>query len=206
MPAAADLRDRRFGRLVAKSVEAVPKKGRVWTCACDCGGTTRSNAKRLLGGITRSCGCLKRELLAGRVQSLNAKHRHEPRRCEVCRGLFTSDTRRQIYCSAACMKKACFSRPRSRKSCEGCGIVISEARARRRFCSAACRNKQYARRRKASPSRACALCGEVFAHGGTRAAFCSERCRGIARARRQAAREKAGANLQFANARLKLGE
>jgi len=62
MPAALDLRGKRFGRLVAVArVGTTPNRRAIWHCECDCGGFTRVSAKNLAGGYTRSCGCLYRE-------------------------------------------------------------------------------------------------------------------------------------------------
>lgn len=60
---AIDLTERRFGRLVAKSV--VDRNGmRCWLCVCDCGGTKTLRTARLTGGRpTLSCGCLQREMI-----------------------------------------------------------------------------------------------------------------------------------------------
>lgn len=53
----------RFGRLVLVS-SVSGKRGARWTCDCDCGQHTVVDAYRLATGETKSCGCLKRELLA----------------------------------------------------------------------------------------------------------------------------------------------
>lgn len=57
----------RFGRLVVDSVgkPADPRGGgRFWICRCDCGGTVEVSRSKLLGGSTKSCGCLAREVSA----------------------------------------------------------------------------------------------------------------------------------------------
>lgn len=57
-----DLTGLRFGRLVAISRVGVTKNGNVrWLCQCDCGNTNVVNAYSLRKGLTRSCGCLRRE-------------------------------------------------------------------------------------------------------------------------------------------------
>ena len=60
----------RFGRLV------VVKKGRLtkyklqrWECVCDCGGTSTPTTRSLRAG-TQSCGCLNKQILAGRSRRL----------------------------------------------------------------------------------------------------------------------------------------
>lgn len=65
-----DIAGCRFGRLVAK--ERVGKK---WLCACDCGNeklVLPSNIKR---GLTKSCGCLNKELAPLRAKRTHLKCR-----------------------------------------------------------------------------------------------------------------------------------
>lgn len=55
---ALDLRDRRFGRLVA--IEPTEKRSRsrvVWRCKCDCGKEKMVAAYDLTSGVRLSCGC-----------------------------------------------------------------------------------------------------------------------------------------------------
>jgi hypothetical protein len=76
-----DLTGRRFGRLVA--IERVPPPARVqgqpnahrrvfWRLACDCGAAKVGCHYDLLGGGTRSCGCLQRETRSANAAALNA--------------------------------------------------------------------------------------------------------------------------------------
>jgi hypothetical protein len=57
-----DLTGQRFGRLLAK--EPVGRRGnsKTWLCQCDCGNMTEVPSNYLRRGITRSCGCLRREV------------------------------------------------------------------------------------------------------------------------------------------------
>lgn len=57
-----DLKDQRFGRLVAKQrcLEKKTKDAR-WECVCDCGNTIVVYALSLKSGNTKSCGCLRKE-------------------------------------------------------------------------------------------------------------------------------------------------
>lgn len=51
---------KRFGKLtVIKEVDAVPHKGRMYLCKCDCGGTAILRRSRLLAGRVKSCGCMR---------------------------------------------------------------------------------------------------------------------------------------------------
>src|SRR3954447_25120192 len=62
-----DLTGQKFGRLTVQAY-AGTLKGRLalWQCACDCGGTAVARAGSLQSGLTRSCGCLRRERTAAR--------------------------------------------------------------------------------------------------------------------------------------------
>lgn len=60
-----DLTGQRFGRLVVLSVvdsEAGANIPTKWLCQCDCGNLTQVQGCNLKGEVTKSCGCLKREL------------------------------------------------------------------------------------------------------------------------------------------------
>lgn len=66
-----DLTHQRFGRLVVeKRADTVARNGNVcWLCLCDCGQRVVVEGYALRKGITRSCGCLRRE-----VSRHNAQH------------------------------------------------------------------------------------------------------------------------------------
>lgn len=51
-----------FGKLTVISIQENRKKGDVvrWNCSCECGGSKIVPASRLVGGITKSCGCIKK--------------------------------------------------------------------------------------------------------------------------------------------------
>lgn len=55
----------RFGRLlVLEMLEARTARGRsLWRCQCDCGNIVDVQSDQLLGHTTKSCGCLKAEIL-----------------------------------------------------------------------------------------------------------------------------------------------
>lgn len=56
----------KFGRLTAIEPDAEPETGtKKWKCSCDCGNTCIVNYWNLVGGHTRSCGCLKKPDLTG---------------------------------------------------------------------------------------------------------------------------------------------
>jgi len=60
-----DLTGQRFGRLTVLSFVGLDRRGkRLWSSRCDCGGSAVSRAGALRRGVSRSCGCLRREALA----------------------------------------------------------------------------------------------------------------------------------------------
>jgi len=71
-----DLTGQRFGRLVVIKLFSTGSHGKHarWECLCDCGmkTTVRSNSLRLAD--TKSCGCLRAEILAKPKPSLNKTH------------------------------------------------------------------------------------------------------------------------------------
>lgn len=71
MPALIDRAGQRYGRLVA--ISKMSKNGLVfWRCRCDCGTEIEARACHLASGASRSCGCLRDELIA----KLTFKHGH----------------------------------------------------------------------------------------------------------------------------------
>lgn len=59
-----DLTHQKFGRLTVKYECGRNKYGQVlWYCECDCGGNTIVMTSYLTSGDTKSCGCLKKEVL-----------------------------------------------------------------------------------------------------------------------------------------------
>lgn len=80
-----DLTGKRFGRLIVISRGANSKHGQTqWLCLCDCGSTKIIQGSSLNSGLTRSCGCLSKEIknLTGQrfgrlvVVSLAERNRH----------------------------------------------------------------------------------------------------------------------------------
>lgn len=58
-----DLTGQRFGRLVVMERAGSSIEGRAtWLCVCDCGGTIVTRGYSLTGSMTKSCGCLQREM------------------------------------------------------------------------------------------------------------------------------------------------
>lgn len=62
-----DIVGQRFGRLVALDKESHRVGRRVyWWCRCDCGEIVAVDRSNLLDGSTRSCGCLRSDVLRAR--------------------------------------------------------------------------------------------------------------------------------------------
>jgi len=58
----------RYGRLIILSEEEKIKKARIFRCLCDCGKETTVRLNSLRQGRTRSCGCLRSELIKERME------------------------------------------------------------------------------------------------------------------------------------------
>jgi hypothetical protein len=62
---AEDIVGKRFGRLTVEARLPMNRHGAiVWMCRCDCGGSTKADRQALRSGNTKSCGCLKREIIS----------------------------------------------------------------------------------------------------------------------------------------------
>lgn len=58
-----DLTGMKFGRLtVLSSAQFQASKKKMWNCKCECGNYVTVRGTSLIGGITKSCGCLQKEL------------------------------------------------------------------------------------------------------------------------------------------------
>jgi hypothetical protein len=60
-----DLTGQTFGRLTVLSRVPSTKHGSHWLCQCECGSTIVAKLAKLRGGRTKSCGCLKTDVLRG---------------------------------------------------------------------------------------------------------------------------------------------
>jgi hypothetical protein len=75
MDLAAELVGNKFGRLLVVGYSHVgPDKRHYYECICECGAEIAANGWRVRRGVTRSCGCLKRELATERNKALHTKH------------------------------------------------------------------------------------------------------------------------------------
>jgi hypothetical protein len=76
MSARLDLVGKRFGRLQVVAFARVQKKHAYWLCKCDCGTERIVAGSSLVRRITRSCGCLVREISAALMRRITGKPRH----------------------------------------------------------------------------------------------------------------------------------
>ena len=70
---AVDIMGQTFHYLTAIKPVGSSKSGVVWECRCKCGKTTKTTAKNLRSGNTKSCGCLNSERVIARNKA-NATH------------------------------------------------------------------------------------------------------------------------------------
>ena len=65
-----DFTGKRFGRLLVVGFDGVRSRAHLyWKCLCDCGTQKSIQGDHLIAGRSRSCGCLRRELLLGRLKA-----------------------------------------------------------------------------------------------------------------------------------------
>src|SRR4051812_28111249 len=72
MPAFIDLKGQKFGRwtVICKAGPS-PRNQIRWLCECECGEHRIVGGESLRGGSSKSCGCLKDELLSKRSSGAN---------------------------------------------------------------------------------------------------------------------------------------
>lgn len=61
-----DITGQRYGRLVAISRQYLLGHREYWLCQCDCGNRVVVAKSDMRSGVTRSCGCFKKEKLIER--------------------------------------------------------------------------------------------------------------------------------------------
>lgn len=105
MSAPINLAGRSFGRLRAVSLhpERTGDGRRQWSCECECGGKVLVGSGSLLGGHTRSCGCLTRDRLRPfAFKKREARRAHnETRRITDGRGEWLSPREATRYVTAS---------------------------------------------------------------------------------------------------------
>lgn len=72
-----DLIGQEYGKLTVVGLDHIKRSTRYWECRCDCGNTTVVREGNLTHGITRSCGCLKKEnAKGGKIVTKQVKNRN----------------------------------------------------------------------------------------------------------------------------------
>lgn len=90
-----DLKEKVFGRLTVLEEVGVVNYQPIWKCRCECGNFTMVSSGALKSGGTKSCGCLKRELLVKK----NTKH-----------GMTSGPKKHRLYIVWAGMLQRCFNK------------------------------------------------------------------------------------------------
>ena len=100
----------RFGRLTVIGKAENANEHVMWTCQCDCGSMSKVSSQSLRSGNSSSCGCIRKEMLVGRI----TKH-----------GQARERDRNPIYTCWAGMKARCFnSNELAYKNYGGRGITV----------------------------------------------------------------------------------
>lgn len=68
-----DIGGQRFGRLTVLGLATTVGGKAIWFCRCDCGKEGQFKCDNLVRGVTKSCGCLRRDLVVKRFLA-SAKH------------------------------------------------------------------------------------------------------------------------------------
>jgi hypothetical protein len=70
MPRRIDISGKRFGRIVVDSYSHTDSnRCAVWNCVCDCGKQIKVRGHDLRTGNTKSCGCLKSEVVKAKAKT-----------------------------------------------------------------------------------------------------------------------------------------
>lgn len=83
MPNLRNLTGKRVGRLVVMTFSGKNRHGNtLWFCKCDCGSYLTVHGSNLCSGMTKSCGCLRKEMTRrrGQLNRDNIKHGHARKR------------------------------------------------------------------------------------------------------------------------------
>lgn len=90
-----NLESKRFGRLIClkRGKDNITHYGNfvTWDCICDCGKQINILAKQLTSGMTRSCGCLRKQIVKERMfkgyKDISGKYWSSVKRAALNRGL-----------------------------------------------------------------------------------------------------------------------
>lgn len=76
MLAFIDLTGKRFGRLEVINYHGRDKHGgSMWKCKCECGNVIITKGNSLRMGVTKSCGCLQREIASENCRKIGGKNK-----------------------------------------------------------------------------------------------------------------------------------
>lgn len=78
----------RFGRLVVIERKGSGNRGQaIWLCQCDCGAVTETPTHLLKSGRTKSCGCLKKEIINNSIEAQTTHGKSHTRLYKVWGGM-----------------------------------------------------------------------------------------------------------------------
>ena len=69
-----DLTNQKFGKLLVLEKAITQNEKVMWKCLCDCGNIVIVKGVNLKNNRTKSCGCLKKELIVNRSTKHNQRH------------------------------------------------------------------------------------------------------------------------------------
>ena len=72
-PPRPSLAGEKFARLTVLELDYVKSRRRYWKCQCECGSIVTVSEGNLKHGITKSCGCIKKEYLQNRKKGKTKK-------------------------------------------------------------------------------------------------------------------------------------
>lgn len=87
MPALKDMTGQTFGRLLVIEKAPSRKKNVYWRCVCECGNEVVTQGNALRGGVTKSCGCLNRELAPLKGKKNATHHMSDTRPYHIWRNM-----------------------------------------------------------------------------------------------------------------------
>lgn len=96
-----DLLGQQFGRLIVREFLGRNNENRpIWSCRCSCGNEVEVLGRNLTGGITRSCGCYRRDVLS-KTRRLDLSNRWFGR-LRVIRSIGSRSGRQFWKCLCSC--------------------------------------------------------------------------------------------------------
>lgn len=92
-----------YGRL--KVIKFIPDNTRYtkWECLCECGNIKTFRAMDIVGGVTKSCGCLKKEVMEKRYKERSYLNKEEYINKKYGRLTILSMTKGDLYTIANCI-------------------------------------------------------------------------------------------------------